>query len=67
MNFILVEAIIFLAPLSFHLVLDEDPKVNRVVCINQFSTVTTLIMNTRNLQGRFYWSLARNLFQQAFG
>ena len=48
-----VQAIIFLAPLAFNLVLDEDPKVNRLedsitlwrqVCENPLLAKTTLIL-----------------------
>ena len=49
----IVNAIIFLAPLAFNLVLDEDPKVNRLedsitlwrqVCENPLLAKTTLIL-----------------------
>lgn len=37
-----VQAIIFLAPLAFNLMLEEDPKVNRLVCMAPCLTVLHL-------------------------
>jgi hypothetical protein len=59
-----VQAIIFLAPLAFNQVLEEDPRVNRLVCIPSITWVHYLSICTTQT-GRFYKHMEGNLHQSS--
>lgn len=57
-----VQAIIFLAPLAFNLMLEEDAKVNRLVCHTNSSRARPRLSH---VTGGFHYALARDLRESA--